>query len=47
MGHFDGQSIEELERRKAARTITIPQAIYLDWLLLFRRIGPEMKGASP
>jgi hypothetical protein len=47
MGHFDGQSIAELEARKASKSITLPQAIYLDWLRLFRRIGPEMKGASP
>ncbi len=47
MGHYDGQSIEELEALKARKTITLPQAIYLDWLNLFRRIGPEMKGASP
>jgi endo-1,4-beta-mannosidase len=47
MGHYDGRSIEELEALKASNTLTLPQAIYLDWLALFRRIGPEMKGASP
>jgi hypothetical protein len=47
MGHFDGRSIEELYALKASKKITLPQAIYLDWLRLFRRIGPEMRGASP
>ncbi len=47
IGHYDGQSIEELEARRTSKTITLPQAIYLDLLALFRRIGPEMKGASP
>ena len=43
IGHYGGQSIEELESLQAAKKITIPQAMMLDWLKLFRDIGPEMK----
>jgi hypothetical protein len=42
MGHYDGQTIEQLDERREKKTITLPQAIYRDWLVLFRRLGPEM-----
>jgi hypothetical protein len=42
MGHYDGQSPEELEQLKQQNKITIPQAIYLDWLQLFQKLKPEM-----
>jgi Cellulase (glycosyl hydrolase family 5) len=42
MGHYDGQTVEQLDERRQKKTITMPQAIYRDWLVLFRRLGPEM-----
>ena len=42
MGHYDGQSPEELEQLKQQNKLTIPQAIYLDWLQLFQKLKPEM-----
>jgi hypothetical protein len=42
MGHYDGQTIEQLDERREKKTITMPQAIYRDWLVMFRRLGPEM-----
>ena len=44
MGHVDGRTIEESEALERGKTISLPQAIYLEWLRLFRRLGPEMKG---
>ena len=41
MGHYDGMPIDELEALKQKKTITISQAIYLDFLDLFRRMGPK------
>ena len=42
MGHYDGQSPEELTQLKKENKITLPQAIYLDWLELFQELKPEM-----
>ncbi len=41
MGHYDGRSIEELEALQEKKTITIAQAIYLDFLKLFRRLSTK------
>jgi hypothetical protein len=41
MGHYDGMTIVELGELKRKGRITISQAIYLDWLELFRRMGPK------
>jgi hypothetical protein len=43
MGHYDGLTIEQLDERREKKTITLAQAIYRDWLLLFRRMAPEME----
>jgi hypothetical protein len=43
MGHYDGQTIEQLESLKQSRKLTISQALWLDWLALFRKLGPVMK----
>jgi hypothetical protein len=43
LGHYDGQTIEQLESRRQAKTLTIAQALWLDWLTLFRKAGPVMK----
>lgn len=42
MGHYDGMTIEQLEARRSAKTLTISQAIYMAWLEQFRRLRPEM-----
>jgi hypothetical protein len=42
MGHYDGLTIEQLDERREKKTITMGQTIYHDWLVLFRRLGPEM-----
>jgi hypothetical protein len=47
MGHYDGQTPEQLEELRRTKAITIPQAIYLDFLTLFRRLAPEMKAGAP
>jgi hypothetical protein len=47
MGHFDGRPIDESETLQKEQKLTMPQAFYLEWMKLFRRLGPEMKGASP
>lgn len=41
MGHYDGLSIEEAEELAAKRTITVSQAIYLEWSKLFRKMAPK------
>ena len=42
MGHYDGETVEELEALRRSGAITVHQAIYLGWLELFRRLRPEM-----
>lgn len=42
LGHYDGKSISELEELRKAKRMSISQAIYLEWLKLFRRLRPEM-----
>src|SRR5205814_9973863 len=44
LGHYGNQSLADLESLHAAKKITIPEAMMLDWLNLFREIGPELKG---
>ena len=41
MGHYDGQTPERLEALKKGGTLTISQAIYLDWLRLFQKRTPD------
>jgi hypothetical protein len=41
MGHYDGMTIEEAEGLRRKGTLTISQAIYLDWLGLFKRSSPK------
>jgi hypothetical protein len=43
LGHYDGQTVEQLEELKRSKTFTISQALWLDWLTLFRKLGPVMK----
>jgi len=42
MGHYNGQSPSELTQLEKQNKITIPQALYLDWLELFQKLKPEM-----
>ncbi len=41
MGHYDGMTLERLEALKKEKALTIGQAMYLNWLRLFRRLRPE------
>ncbi len=43
MGHYDGQTVERLESLRRSKTITIAQSLWLEWLTLFQKLGPEMK----
>ncbi len=43
IGHYDGQTPEELDRLEQAGTLTLPQAVYRAWLRLFVRLGPEFR----
>jgi hypothetical protein len=47
MGHYDGQSIQELEGLKESKKITIAQSMWLDWLKLFQELGPRMRVSGP
>ena len=47
MGHYFGESIADLESLRHDKKLTISQAITLDWLGLFRDLGPEMKRPLP
>ncbi len=40
MGHYDGLTPERLAALKQERSLTIGQALYLEWLKLFRRLKP-------
>jgi hypothetical protein len=41
MGHYDGMTPERLERLKREKPLTINQALYLEWLELFRKLKPD------
>jgi hypothetical protein len=41
MGHYDGLTPERLEGLKKEKRLTIGQALYLEWLTLFRQLKPE------
>jgi hypothetical protein len=41
MGHYDGMTPERLERLKKEKPLTVNQALYLEWLKLFRKLKPE------
>lgn len=44
LGHYDGQTPEQLEELRQSKKMTIAQALYLDWLKLFEKLRPEMTG---
>ena len=41
VGHYDGQTLEELDALRTDGKITIAQSIYCDWLKMFVRLKPE------
>jgi len=41
LGHYDGQSLAELEALEKAGKLSLPQSIYLAWMKLFVRLKPE------
>ena len=44
MGHYDGQTPGQLEELRRSKDLTIAQALWLDWLRLFEKLGPDMAG---
>ena len=44
IGHYFGQTIEQLQQRQQSKQITIGQAMTLEWLNLFKEIKPQMVG---
>jgi hypothetical protein len=46
VGHYEGQSIEELEGLRAAGKLDVGRGMMLGWLKLFREVGPEMTGVA-
>ena len=46
IGQYPNESPAELAALRQSKKITIPQAIYLAWLDLFREVGPEMIGPA-
>jgi hypothetical protein len=41
LGHYDGDTPEELDALGRAGRLAVPQAIYRDWLRLFVRLKPQ------
>lgn len=41
MGHYDGLTPERLEALQKEKSLTVAQALYLEWLKLFRKLKPE------
>ena len=46
MGHYGGETLDELEALKTSGKLTMPQAFMQAWLDLFQYIGPEMISPS-
>jgi hypothetical protein len=44
LGHYDGQTPEELLRIREAGKLAIDKAIWLDWLKLFQKLRPKQRG---
>ena len=42
MGHDDGMTVEQMDALRKANKLGLKEAFFLDWLELFRRLGPEM-----
>jgi hypothetical protein len=44
IGHYGGETLEQLERLRQSKKIAIGEAIMLGWLELFRKMKPDMVG---
>jgi hypothetical protein len=42
MGHYDGITVEQMDALRKANKLGLKEAFFLDWLELFRRLGPAM-----
>jgi hypothetical protein len=42
MGHYDGMTVEQMDALRKANKLGLKEAFFLDWLELFRHLGPEM-----
>ena len=42
MGHYDGMTVEQTDALRKANKLGLKEAFFLDWLELFRCLGPEM-----
>jgi hypothetical protein len=42
MGHYDGMTVEQMDALRKMNKLGLKEAFFLDWLELFRRLGPEM-----
>jgi len=42
IGHYDGKTIADYEALSAAKKLTLPQALWLEWLRIFVKLKPEM-----
>jgi hypothetical protein len=47
IGHYDGRSKADLLAAKERGTLSIGDALWLEWLKLFERLGPTMRQPSP
>jgi hypothetical protein len=47
IGHYDGRSKAELLAAKERGTLSIGDALWLEWLKLFERLGPTMQQPLP
>jgi hypothetical protein len=43
IGHYDGRPLAELTQRRQARTISMQDALMMEWLKLFQQLAAEMK----
>jgi hypothetical protein len=43
MGHYSGETLEQLEKARQSGKLTMSQALWLDWLNLFRGMKREMR----
>jgi hypothetical protein len=42
MGYYDGMTVEQMDALRKTNKLGLKEAFFLDWLELFRRLGPEM-----
>ena len=46
IGHYEGESIQTLERQQRLQKLDVGQTLMLDWLRLFKEMGPQMRGKN-